>query len=60
MPTMPYIGRTPSPELNSQPAEAAAQAGDREKEKYESLLLPGFVVPLGKLLEAADRMAEAE
>jgi Uma2 family endonuclease len=32
----------------------------REKEKYESPLLPGFVVPLAKLLEVADRLAEAE
>jgi Uma2 family endonuclease len=29
----------------------------REHETYESPLLPGFQVPLGKLLEAADRLA---
>lgn len=29
----------------------------KEHEKYESPLLPGFVVPLKKLLQAADRLA---
>lgn len=29
----------------------------KEHEKYESPLLPGFVVPLQKLLQAADRLA---
>jgi Uma2 family endonuclease len=29
----------------------------REGDKYESPLLPGFIVPLRKLLEAADRLA---
>jgi Uma2 family endonuclease len=32
----------------------------REKETYESPLLPGFELPLAKLLEVADRLAEAE
>jgi len=31
-----------------------------EKERYESPLLPGFAVPLAKLLAVADRLAEAE
>jgi len=31
-----------------------------EKETYQSALLPGFEVPLARLLEAADRLAQTE
>jgi Uma2 family endonuclease len=31
----------------------------QEAQTYESLLLPGFVIPLGRILAAADRLAEA-
>ncbi len=32
----------------------------KEEETYQSALLPGFDVPLARLLEAADRLAEAD